>query len=53
MRIIAASGLNANGNVAKAANVGVKHFLPKPYSADTLLTTLRQVITATDSRPPT
>ena len=52
VRIIAASGLNANGNVAKAANVGVKHFLPKPYSADTLLTTLRQVIAAPDTRPP-
>lgn len=52
VRIIAASGLNANGNVAKAANVGVKHFLPKPYSADTLLTTLRQVIAAPDSHPP-
>jgi CheY-like chemotaxis protein len=43
-RIIAASGLNANGMVAKAANAGVKHFLPKPYTAETLLVTLREVI---------
>lgn len=43
-RIIAASGLNANGGVAKAANAGVKHFLPKPYTAETILKTFRQVL---------
>lgn len=45
VRIIAASGLNANGNVAKAANAGVRHFLAKPYTAERLLTTLRTVLT--------
>jgi PAS domain S-box-containing protein len=43
-RIIAASGLNANGNVARAASAGVKHFLAKPYSADTMLTLLKKVL---------
>jgi CheY-like chemotaxis protein len=33
VRIIAASGLLANGHVAHAARLGVKHFLPKPYTA--------------------
>jgi PAS domain S-box-containing protein len=42
--IIAASGLNANGMVAKAANSGVKHFIPKPYTAETLLKTLKAVL---------
>ena len=42
--IIAASGLNSNGRVAKAAGAGVKHFLPKPYTAETLLITLRDVL---------
>lgn len=42
--IIAASGLYANGRVAKAAGAGVKHFLPKPYTAETLLITLRDVL---------
>ncbi|MDF3059277.1 MAG: sensor hybrid histidine kinase [Rariglobus sp.] len=42
--IIAASGLNSNGRVAKAAGAGVTHFLPKPYTAETLLITLRDVL---------
>ncbi len=46
VRIIGASGLDANGKVAKAAGSGVKHFLPKPYSATTLLCTLHEVIDA-------
>ncbi|MBC8039226.1 MAG: PAS domain S-box protein, partial [Opitutaceae bacterium] len=44
IRIIAASGITANGGVAKAASLGVKHFLPKPYTASTLLKILRQVL---------
>ncbi len=44
VRIIAASGLHANGRVAKAAEAGVRHFLEKPYTADALLRTLHQVI---------
>lgn len=46
VRIIAASGLNANGMAAKAVNAGVKHFIPKPYSAETLLKTLASVLQA-------
>jgi len=42
--IIAASGLNANGNVARAASAGVKHFLAKPYSAESLLRTIHRVL---------
>jgi PAS domain S-box-containing protein len=45
--IIAASGLAANGHAAKASNLGVKHFLPKPYTADTLLKALRAALTET------
>jgi len=44
VKIIAASGLNANGNVAKAAGAGVKHFLTKPYTAHSLLKTIRSVL---------
>jgi PAS domain S-box-containing protein len=42
VRIIAASGLSANGPVARAA--GAKHFLPKPYTTPTLLRVLRRVL---------
>jgi CheY-like chemotaxis protein len=35
--IIPTSGLNANGRTAKAANLGVKNFLHKPYSIRELI----------------
>jgi PAS domain S-box-containing protein len=44
VRIVAASGLNANGGVAKFSGTGVKHFLTKPYTAGTLLKTIRTII---------
>ena len=47
-RIIAASGLNANGMVAKATNAGVRHFISKPYTAETLLRTVRQLLREPD-----
>ncbi len=49
IRIIAASGLNANGMIAKAAHVGVKHFIPKPCTAETLLKTLHTVLNKTSA----
>jgi len=44
IKIIGASGLNANGSVAKTSGTGVKHFLTKPYTAGTLLKTLRAIL---------
>ena len=44
VKIIAASGLNSNGGEAKFAGDGVKHFLTKPYTAATLLKTLRTLL---------
>jgi PAS domain S-box-containing protein len=44
VKIIAASGLAANGGAVKAPNGGIKHFLTKPYTAETLLTTLRKIL---------
>jgi CheY-like chemotaxis protein len=44
IKIIAASGLNANENAAKAAGAGIKHFLTKPYTAGTLLKTMRAIL---------
>jgi PAS domain S-box-containing protein len=42
VRVIAASGLSANGPVARDA--GAMHFLPKPYTTQALLEALRQVL---------
>jgi CheY-like chemotaxis protein len=42
--IIATSGLTASDQVARLASLGVKHFLAKPYTAETLLKTLRQAL---------
>jgi CheY-like chemotaxis protein len=37
VRVIATSGLGANGSMAGSAGPGVMHFLPKPYSAYSML----------------
>lgn len=44
VKIIAASGLNANAQVADAAQAGIQHFLPKPYTAQNMLETLRKIL---------
>ncbi len=44
VRIIAASGLNDNANIARATSARVNHFLSKPYSAEAILKMLRTVL---------
>jgi CheY-like chemotaxis protein len=44
IRIILASGIDSGDNVARARNAGVKDFLPKPYTAETLLKLIREVL---------
>ncbi len=44
VKVIAASGLTNDGSSARAAAMGVKHFLPKPFTAQTILTALSQVL---------
>ena len=44
VRIIGASGINAKSNVARASSAGANHFLPKPYTAETLLKTIRMIL---------
>jgi PAS domain S-box-containing protein len=45
-KIIAMSGLDESKSAIMAANAGIKHFISKPYTAGTLLKTLRSVIEA-------
>jgi DNA-binding NtrC family response regulator len=44
VKIIATSGLKTTSGVVQLANEGIKHFLKKPYTASTLLTTVRTVL---------
>ena len=44
IKIVAASGLNAKSGVAEATGGSVKHVLTKPYTAGTLLKTVRAVL---------
>ena len=46
VRIIATSGMSAAGDEAHAASLGAKLFLPKPYTAETLLRALKKVLSA-------
>ena len=47
VKMIAASGLTANGSVANVSEAGIKHFLAKPYTAGTLLKVLREILDET------
>jgi PAS domain S-box-containing protein len=42
-KIIAMSGLDEADSVAQAATAGIKHFISKPYTAGTLLKTLKLI----------
>ncbi|MBA3640676.1 MAG: response regulator [Acidobacteria bacterium] len=44
VRIVATSGLAADANAAGAADARVLYFLPKPYTAETLLTAIRAAL---------
>jgi two-component system cell cycle sensor histidine kinase/response regulator CckA len=44
IKIIAASGLSANGHTAKTSSSHIKHFLTKPYTAGTLCKTMRMIL---------
>jgi DNA-binding NarL/FixJ family response regulator len=44
VKIIATSGLKAEDKISDAAQLGVKTFLPKPYTAEKLLKTVAAVL---------
>ncbi|MEN3941913.1 PAS domain S-box protein [Prosthecobacter sp. SYSU 5D2] len=45
LKIIAASGISTNDAVAKATSLGVRHFVSKPYTAESLLLVLKDCLT--------
>jgi PAS domain S-box-containing protein len=42
VRIVGSSGLSSNAEVTKLLGVGIKHFVSKPYTAETLLAALQR-----------
>lgn len=44
VRIIAASGLGTDESVARASDAGARHFLPKPFTTRSLLSTLHALL---------
>ena len=44
VRIISSTGLASDGGMAMAKNAGIQHFIPKPYTAETMLNTLHEVL---------
>jgi hypothetical protein len=48
LTVIAASALAADEHVAQATSLGVKHFLPEPYTAETLLKTVSLLLRSSD-----
>ena len=44
VKIIAASGLANEGGTARVTAMGVRHFLPKPFTAQAILSILHQVL---------
>ena len=43
--IIAASGLSSDAQTTRATSLGVRNFLPKPYTASTMLKMIRDILT--------
>jgi nitrogen fixation negative regulator NifL len=44
VRIVSSSGLTSDGGTAMAKNAGIQHFIPKPYTAETMLNKLHEVL---------
>ncbi len=44
VKIVTSSGMASDGGMAKARNAGVRHFIPKPYTAETMLNTLDEIL---------
>jgi PAS domain S-box-containing protein len=44
VKILSSSGLASDGGLAKARTAGVRHFIPKPYTAESILQALHEVL---------
>ena len=44
VKIVGSSGAASAGGMAKARDAGVRYFIPKPYTAETMLKTLHEIL---------
>jgi PAS domain S-box-containing protein len=44
VRIVGSSGLATRGGVTRAVGTGIEHFVPKPYTAEAMLTVLKKIL---------
>jgi PAS domain S-box-containing protein len=44
IKIIGSSGLTSQGGLAKAENIGIRYFIPKPYTAETMLKVVAEAL---------
>ena len=44
VKIVGSSGWTSTGGMDKATSAGLRHFIPKPYTAETILNTLHDVL---------
>ena len=44
VKIVTSTGMASEGGLAKAKDAGVQYFMPKPYTAETMLTTLDELL---------
>jgi CheY-like chemotaxis protein len=44
VKIVSSSGLASNSGMTKAKDAGIQHFIPKPYTAETMLNTLHEAL---------
>ncbi len=48
VKVIASSGLSSHSSVSRAVGAGVEHFVPKPYTAETILKVVHEVLHGKD-----
>ena len=53
LKIVGSSGILSNEGMSKAMGAGVEHYVPKPYTAETMLRTLHQVLQQPPKGPQT
>ncbi|MGO8838083.1 MAG: PAS domain S-box protein [Limisphaerales bacterium] len=44
VKLVSSSGMTADGGLDKVKEIGVRHFIPKPYTAETMLHKLDEVL---------